>query len=34
MNFFIGQTMRATKGTAKVDFIKPIIIKKLEELNK
>jgi aspartyl-tRNA(Asn)/glutamyl-tRNA(Gln) amidotransferase subunit B len=34
MNFFIGQTMRATKGTAKIDFIKPIIIKKLEELNK
>ena len=34
MNFFIGQTMRATKGTAKIDFIKPIIISRLEELNK
>ncbi len=34
MNFFIGQTMRATKGTAKIDFIKPIIIDKLEKLNK
>lgn len=33
-NFFIGQTMRATKGTAKIDYIKPIIIKKLQELNK
>ena len=34
MNFFIGQTMRATKGTAKIDFIKPIIIERLEKLNK
>jgi len=33
-NFFIGQTMRMTKGTAKIEFIKPIIIKRLEELNK
>ncbi len=34
MNFFIGQTMRATKGTAKIDFIKPIIIERLKKLNK
>ncbi len=33
-NFFIGQTMRLTKGTAKIDFIKPIIIERLEKLNK
>lgn len=33
LNFFIGQTMRMTKGTAKVDIARPIIQEKLEKLN-
>ena len=32
-NYFIGQLMRETRGKAKVDIAKPIIIDKLESLN-
>lgn len=32
LNYFIGQTMRISKGTAKIDLAKPIIEKKLKEL--
>ena len=33
-NYFIGQLMRETKGKAKVDIARPIIIKKLDALTK
>lgn len=33
-NYFIGQMMRETRGKAKVDIIKPIIIDKLNSLTK
>ena len=34
VNFFIGQTMRATRGTAKVDIARPLIEAKLKDLTK
>ena len=34
VNYLIGQTMRLTRGTAKVDIARPIIKDKLDELTK